>query len=121
MTTEKKTTPSKGRTVRRKGHSHERMTANSLRRLDANARRNVTETQQGSYDITTKLPVAIQCKCFSRWHVSPHDVYEQAHKHADGRIPVGCVKIDNKKPVLAIISWDDFLNFLEAYVGKEVV
>ena len=102
-----------GRSARTKGHGFERQIAQCLRHLDPSAKRNVTETQEGSFDITTDLPLAIQCKCFSRWHTSPHDVYAQAADAAGELMPVAVVRIDRKKPDLAILSWDDFISILE--------
>lgn len=101
-----------GKAQRTKGHSFERFIARELQSLDPEARRNVTETQEGSYDISTSLPIAIQCKCMKKWHISPHEIYAQAALHAKTRQPVGVVRIDNKRPDLVIISWEFFKELL---------
>lgn len=103
-----------GSYARRKGHSFERDIANRLKALDPTARRNVTETQEGSFDITTELPLAIQCKSLGRWSLTPHVIWEQAHMHAKGRMPVGVVKITHKAPELVILAWDDFYKMIES-------
>ena len=107
-----------GKAQRTKGQAFERFIANELKPIDSTARRNVSESQEGSYDILTELPIALQCKCFSKWHVSPHSIWQQAKDHAGTRIPVGVVRIDRKKPDLAIISWDDFKELIRIYYGK---
>lgn len=103
----------KGRGARAKGHSFEREIANRLKAIDPMARRNVSESQEGSFDILTRLPIAIQCKCFARWHVSPHDVFEQAQKHAGNRMPLGVVRISRKRPDLVLMDFEDFMKILE--------
>jgi hypothetical protein len=103
----------KGRGARTKGHSFEREIANRLKAIDPMARRNVSESQEGSFDILTRLPIAIQCKCFARWHMSPHDVFEQAQRHAGSRMPLGVVRISRKKPDLVFMDFEDFMTILE--------
>ena len=105
---------SKGRSARVKGHSWEREIANRLKPLDPSSRRNVSESQEGSFDILTELPLALQCKCLSQWRLTPHAIWQQAKDHAGDRIPAGVVKIDRKKPELVILAWDDFYNLVEA-------
>jgi hypothetical protein len=108
----------KGRGARAKGHGFEREIANKLKVIDPLARRNVSESQEGGFDILTRLPIAIQCKCFSRWHSTPHEIFEQARKHAKGRLPVGVVRISRKNPDLVIMDWDDFFAILETTFKK---
>jgi len=112
-----------GRHARNKGASYEREIAIALRGrgLDPTAHRNVAECQQASVDIITKLPLAIQCKCYGTWRgLSPHGVWNQANegKLKPDHIPVGIVKITRKSPDLVILSLDDFLNMLEKIYGK---
>ena len=105
-----------GKAQRVKGHSFEREVARLLRDLDPSARRNVEEPQVAGCDIKTKLPLAIQCKCLKNWSVLPHSILAQAAGGADSKeqIPVGIVRIDRKKPDLAILALADFLEILEA-------
>lgn len=108
---------SQGRAARRKGHSFEREIAAIIRELDPSAKRNSAEAQQASFDILTTLPLAIQCKNFSRWHVTPHDVYNQAAQYAGERMPVGIVRISHKAPDLVILNFKDFFNILRKLYG----
>lgn len=110
---------SKGRAARLKGHNFEREIANLIKEIDPTARRNVSESQSGSFDILTALPFAIQCKCFSRWHVTPHSVLDQAIEHAKEKIPVGIVRISNKRPDLAIIRLQDFVGILREFYAEK--
>jgi hypothetical protein len=108
-----------GSSARRKGHAYERLVSLYLREIDPSAKRNVSESQAGGYDIITELPLAIQCKCFSKWHVDPHTIWEQAKKHAGGKIPLGIVRITRKQPDLVIMSREDFWDILRKLYGKE--
>jgi len=104
----------KGRAARIKGHSFERFVANKLKELDPTAKRNVQETQQSSWDVLTELPLIIQCKCLKNWSTSPHAALEQAARHRhDDKIPVAIARIDRKKPDLAIVDLNDFIDLIK--------
>lgn len=109
---------SKGRAARAKGHSFECDIANKLKPLDPSARRNVSESQQGSFDILTELPLAIQCKSLARWTRTPHAIWQQAKDHAGDRTPVGVVKITRKAPILVVLAWEDYYTMLEKLYGE---
>lgn len=122
-----------GKASRVKGHTWERSVAIKLReRLDPHARRNVSETQEGTVDIETSLPLGIQCKALKSWALSPTAIYAQAaigtKKLNDRRkpgepekIPVGIVKINRKSPSLVLIALDHFLDLLEVVYGKKEI
>lgn len=109
-----------GKHARDKGARFEREVANMLAPLDPSAKRNVAECQEASVDIITKLPIAIQCKNLARWSSTPHAILEQATTGAlnSSDMPVGIVRISNKKPDLAIVSLPYFLCMLEKLYGK---
>lgn len=109
-----------GRAARAKGLTWEREIANRLKEIDPTARRNVEETQTASVDIKTELPLAIQAKCLARWSLTPHSIYDQARGGAldEDHFPVGIVKINNKEP-LVIMSFEDWLIFIERIYGKK--
>jgi hypothetical protein len=110
-----------GKAARTKGSSFERFIATEIRSIDPHARRNVSETQQASVDITTCLPLAIQCKALKNWSLSPHAIYAQAASGAvrSTDVPVGIVKIDKRQPKLVLIALEHFLELINALYGKE--
>jgi len=110
-----------GRHSRNKGASFEREVARMLAPLDPTAKRNVAECQEASVDIITKLPLAIQCKNLSQWRVTPHDILKQATEGAlnTSDMPVGIVRISNKRPDIAIMDLKYFLCILEKLYGKK--
>lgn len=106
-----------GKSQRDKGARFEREVATLLRFLDPEAKRNITECQGFGKDVTTSLPVSIQCKNLKRWSTTPNEIYDQAERAAKvNDIPVGMVRITNAKKDLAILSLEDFLRLLELYV-----
>ena len=116
--------------ARTKGHSFEREFAQRLRALDPTAKRNVEETQDGSVDIKTRLPLAIQCKCLGRWSLTPHKILEQAvegmgkllsSSHSGkSLLALGVVRISRKRPDIAVLSLDDFLYLLSKVSWQEL-
>jgi hypothetical protein len=108
---------SKGRAARVKGHGWERTVAIHLRTVDPSARRNVEETQISGLDIKTKLPLAIQCKAFSKWHTTVDEVLLQAAKAAEpGQTPVAIVKIDRREPTVTMY-FTDFMAWITELFG----
>lgn len=106
-----------GKSQRDKGARFEREVANLLRPLDPEARRNITECQGFGKDITTNLPISIQCKNLARWSTTANEVYDQAKRASrPGDIPVGMVRISHEEFDLAILSVDDFMRLFTHYV-----
>lgn len=104
-----------------KGKAYERFIAIKLREIDPTAKRNMSEPQEASVDIITKLPLAIQCKALRSWSKSPTNIYAQA---AAGRlnendIPVGIVKIDNRNPHLCFMALEHFLEWVKIIYGEK--
>ena len=96
----------RGRGSRTKGHNFERLIANVFKEVDPTAARNLEEYREGTVDIRTKLPLAIQCKRMRKWP-SPYKVMQQASDGArDGEIPIGIVKVDWEPEPLVIIQFE---------------
>lgn len=110
-----------GKAARLKGHNWERFIAAEIRNIDPHAKRNVSETQFASVDITTCLPLAIQCKALKTWSMSPHAIYAQAASGAVRKtdVPVGVVKIDKRQPKLVFLALEHFLELINALYGEE--
>lgn len=101
---------------RNKGHNFERFIAKSLHCMDETARRRLEYHHLDAYgeDIMTSLPVRIQCKCgkqAAKGIVGYKEAYESCPK---GIIPVCALRLDRKGD-FAIVSWEDFLELLDAY------
>ena len=60
------------------------------------------------------LPISLECKDHKNRYGGTYDIYEQAEGNAKGNEPVGVITDSfNKRPVLAIVSLDHYLNLLE--------
>jgi|TARA_E500000178_G_scaffold81259_1_gene79550 hypothetical protein len=57
------------------------------------------------------LPISLECKDHKNRYGGTYDIYEQAEGNAKGNEPVGVITDSfNKRPVLAIVSLDHYLN-----------
>lgn len=101
---------------RKKGHDWEREVANKLKEIDPTAKRNL-EYQEGSMDIGTQLPFAIQCKCMA--NPSVYFVFRQAKEGAKkvNKIPVAIIKRTNKETI-AVMELEDWLKLVKEWHGK---
>jgi len=98
--------------ARQKGHQWERDVANDLKKVDPEARRNVSESQQGGLDICTTLPWSIQCKSWAN-EKNCLKALEQANEHkTKDSMPVALVKVNRQKPI-AVLYYDDYLSLVK--------
>ncbi|MFZ8933231.1 MAG: hypothetical protein ACO2ZP_04965 [Bacteriovoracaceae bacterium] len=99
-----------GKMSRNKGASYEREVARKFREFYPEAKRNVTECQQGQgIDILDTGPLDIQCKRKRKY--SPITAIEEVPR-VEGRIPVLITRGDNKEDV-ACLYLKDFLAILK--------
>ena len=96
------------RLARRRGHDLERQVARDLREFDPTAIRNL-EYQEGSVDICTKLPFAIQCK--NQANPSVWQALREAESAANSKMPLAVVR--RGKQTVAVLYWKDFLKILK--------
>jgi hypothetical protein len=103
-----------GKSQRVKGHSFERRTANLLKQFDPTAKRKL-EYQEGSVDIETQLPFAIQCKCQKQ--PSIFNAIEEAKlgkKKSNKLWALAIIKRDREEPIYAMPE-SDFIDLLKEW------
>ena len=111
-TDEMKAKRRKGRSVRTKGHSFERMIAKLLRPVFPNARRQLEYHQDdcNGVDIQNADPYLIQCKAL-KGYASINRLDEIKPDKLMGDVPILITKADNK-PIMVVMPFTHFLSLL---------
>ena len=106
---------------RDKGKAFEYEIRDSLKYLDPKVRRSIMSGAIGSSiqseegDISNSIGLCIECKRTEK--LKPYEFYDQAvsNNTSPGRIPVVVMK-SNRREILALVSWSDFLRMYERYM-----
>jgi len=107
-----------GKAQRTKGHSFEREIAIRFRELFPGARRGLQYRDGSDASDVIGTPWWVECK--HQKNVSIKASLEQAREACGGKVPL-VVSRDDRKPIIASMYFDDFINLLKNFYTKKEV